>query len=256
MITIITSLRSFENERQRLIQRNALWSWTQLDPRPEIIVFGNDHKGTAEACLEFGLKHISDIPTTPHGTPLANKVFEIASNLAKNELIAWVSSDIIVFQSFLKTVTALQNKGPLIGTLRRYDTNFSYSLENDPEWEKRVLNEKMNFGALGAGDLFVFTRNFLKDMPPFAIGRAVVDTWMLWRGLSQKCCVDLGPSMKIIHQYHDTGNKMEYWNENDLKEFQENRRLWLESEACNFGNRITINFANYVVAKGQLKPYN
>ena len=43
-----------------VIQRNAIESWTRLEPRPEIILFGRD-AGTAELCDELGLRHVPDV---------------------------------------------------------------------------------------------------------------------------------------------------------------------------------------------------
>lgn len=39
-----------------LIQCNAILSWQQLEPRPEIILLGDDD-GTAETAQQFGLGH-------------------------------------------------------------------------------------------------------------------------------------------------------------------------------------------------------
>ena len=52
MLTILSTPKRFSGIFE-VIQTNAITSWTQLDPRPEIILFGRD-EGTAEICAELG----------------------------------------------------------------------------------------------------------------------------------------------------------------------------------------------------------
>ena len=73
MLTIFTVPKPFK-EHIGVIQRNAIYSWTQL-PGCEIILFGDDD-GVAETAEEFGVKHVSDIEKNEHGTPLLDFVFE------------------------------------------------------------------------------------------------------------------------------------------------------------------------------------
>ena len=54
MLTILSTPKAFTG-LFAVIQRNAIESWTKLEPRPEIILFGRD-AGTAEICDELGLR--------------------------------------------------------------------------------------------------------------------------------------------------------------------------------------------------------
>ena len=60
MLTIFAIPKSFEDPHINIIQRNAIQSWLQLQPKCEIILFGND-KGVAETAEEFGVKYIPEI---------------------------------------------------------------------------------------------------------------------------------------------------------------------------------------------------
>ena len=55
MLTFFTTAKAFEGH-SKIIQRNALKSWTLLDPGVEVILFG-DEPGAAEVCAELGLRH-------------------------------------------------------------------------------------------------------------------------------------------------------------------------------------------------------
>ena len=61
MFTILSTPKAFTG-LFAIIQRNALESWTRLEPRPEFFLFGRD-AGTAEVCAEFGLRHVPDVAT-------------------------------------------------------------------------------------------------------------------------------------------------------------------------------------------------
>jgi hypothetical protein len=56
MITLITCPKPFRGH-SKIIQRNAIKSWTLLEPKPEILLMGDD-EGTAEAAAEFGARHV------------------------------------------------------------------------------------------------------------------------------------------------------------------------------------------------------
>jgi hypothetical protein len=56
------------------IQRNAIASWTRLNPRPEIMLFGNED-GAAETARELGLRHFPEVARNEFGTPLLGDLF-------------------------------------------------------------------------------------------------------------------------------------------------------------------------------------
>ena len=58
MVTMFAVPKVFSG-RFNVIQRNAIQSWTKVCDDAEIILLGNE-PGTAEACEEYGLKHLPD----------------------------------------------------------------------------------------------------------------------------------------------------------------------------------------------------
>jgi hypothetical protein len=246
MLTIITSFRSFDHPLFSLIQNNAVYSWLQLDPKPEILVFGDNHPGVAEICGKYGLKHVLDVETTPYGTPLGNSVVEKADELAVGDHIMWVSSDMILFPSIVSTSNFLRKRMPeFMAGLRRTDVNVDFSIVDLEEW-----HSMMPTGTLGhqaAGDVFLYTRGFFVDMPPFAIGRSAMDNWMVHAAIVKDCCVDITGACTVLHQNHDvTPDKMRIWTENEKAEYVENQRLWGESAASKT-HRNFIAESNWVL---------
>ena len=59
MLTLFAIPKAFRGEFNQ-IQRNAITSWTLLEPKPEIILLGDD-EGTAEVAKEFGVRHVSGV---------------------------------------------------------------------------------------------------------------------------------------------------------------------------------------------------
>src|SRR5262245_42390962 len=106
MLTLFASPKPFTDPHIRVIQRNALTSWTLLQPRPEIILFGED-AGTAEICRELGLRHIPQVPCNDFGTPLVNGLFEEAQHRSNHDLLCYANADIILRGDFIRAIERL-----------------------------------------------------------------------------------------------------------------------------------------------------
>ena len=59
MLTIFALPKAFHGHFG-VIERNAITSWTRLQPKPEIILFGDD-EGTANIADKLGLQHVLNI---------------------------------------------------------------------------------------------------------------------------------------------------------------------------------------------------
>ncbi len=57
MLTLYTWPRAFADPHISAIQWNAIQSWLRLDPKPTVVLFG-DEAGVAETCKELGLIHL------------------------------------------------------------------------------------------------------------------------------------------------------------------------------------------------------
>jgi hypothetical protein len=102
VLTIFCLPKAFQG-RNAALQRNALASWVRLDPRPEILVFGND-EGVAEAAAKIGARHVPEVTRNEYGTPLVNSIFEQAQRLAASDLVCYVNADIVLLSDFLPAV--------------------------------------------------------------------------------------------------------------------------------------------------------
>lgn len=224
---MFTTFRSFHEPHFNVIQRNAIGSWLQLNPKPEILVMGND-QGTPEICQEFGLRHVN-VKYSPQGTPMLDDMFHQADTLASHKLLCVIASDIILLPGTLETVTALQRSFPrgFVATLRRRDKDIRELIDfNDPNWVAKA-REGITLGHPGAGDFFLFTKGFYRrGILPFTIGRASSDNWLIHEAVQLGVCCDCTDAMEIIHQKHDYPHVAGgFWGMVAGEEFKENRAM-------------------------------
>lgn len=173
-ITIFASPKPFK-DNIATIQINAIKSWNQLKPKPEIILCGDDF-GTAEIAKELNIRHFPNIKCNQYGTPLLNDIFAKVSATAKNYLLAYVNSDIILTGDFLpaiKQVAAQHSRFLISGRRWNLDINESIDFE-DFKWEEKLSDRLQKNGTcsgVGALDYFVFPKPLFSQLPKFAIGR-------------------------------------------------------------------------------------
>jgi FkbM family methyltransferase len=206
MLTIFSTTRAF-NGLFATIQWNALRSWTLLEPRPEIIIFGDD-PGTKEICADLDLVHVPDVETSELGTPLVSDMFEQAQRLATYDTCCFINSDIMLFPDFLDAVEkARSTNGPFMMVGQRWDLDITRRLEFGAGWQERLQQEARTSGRLRSEiliDYFVFPRGMFGEIPPFAIGRSAYDNWLIWKaGDLGAAVIDATARVTIVHQNHD-----------------------------------------------------
>ncbi|WP_413166728.1 glycosyltransferase family A protein [Capilliphycus salinus ALCB114379] len=190
------------------LQRNAIASWLNLSPQPEIILFGND-EGVREVAQEFGVKHIPNVRCTPQGTPLLNDIFAQVHQIATHPILAYVNADIILLNDFLPTVQQVGSKEPKFLILgRRWNLDINHSINfTTSEVEKQLrdrLQQTAIFGGIGALDYFVFPKPLFSKLPEFAVGRAGWDNWMVGEALKQNYpVINASRVITAVHQNHD-----------------------------------------------------
>ena len=91
------------------IQSNAVKSWTLLDPRPDIILFGDD-KGTAEIAQELGVRHVSEMDRNEHKLPFVHKLFHHAQKISCADLFMYTNADIMFTNELSDAVSMLLEK--------------------------------------------------------------------------------------------------------------------------------------------------
>lgn len=206
-LCIFSAPKPFRDEHIARIQRNAIRSWQAMGSQVEVVLIG-DEEGLPEVAAELGVRHIANVETNSHGTPLVSAIFASARKASAAPLLAYVNADIILFPDFLATAVkvALEHaEFVLLG--QRFDLDFKRTLDLDAGWDVRLRGEVAANGKLhplGGSDYFVFPRNLYAEMPDFAIGRAGWDNWMIYQAITHKWLpVDATPSIEIVHQNHD-----------------------------------------------------
>ena len=164
------------------IQRNAITSWTRLQPRPEIILFGIE-EGAAECAAELGLVHIPEVARNQYGTPLLADIFLNAERRASHDLYAYVNADIILPAEFTVAVEKVQEAFPrFLAVGRRINLEVLELLDFSEGWEESLKERIRSKGWLEnptAIDCFVFPRGTYEQVPPLAIGRVWFDQWCI-----------------------------------------------------------------------------
>tara|TARA_B100001029_G_C15059223_1_gene456941 strand:+ start:128 stop:982 length:855 start_codon:yes stop_codon:yes gene_type:complete len=203
MITFFTIPRPFTNLHQT-IQSNAILSWKKIYPRCEILVF-SDHSTIAEFCKKNKIEFIENFKCNSYGTPLLSDIWSIVKKRSSSDLICYINTDIILFSNFLDRVKSVNfNEFLLAG--RRWDLNITDHIDFNSNWEpqlKKLINEKGVLHAKTGVDYFLFPKNNMPEMPPFAIGRAWWDNWLLTYFLNKKIPLIDGTSITTVHQNHD-----------------------------------------------------
>ncbi len=191
-----------------VIQRNAITSWTQLSPRPEIFLFGEE-EGTAQIAAELGLTHLRDIQRNELGTPLLGNLIKRARDVTDAPLLCYSNSDIILLQGFHDAIRAIAGKFPrFLAVTHRWEIELTEELDfrSDQPWDLQRLPPGFA-GHHTAIDVFAFNRDVYVDVPALAIGRAWFDQWLikdaLLRGMP---VVDMTKVARAIHQRHDYGH--------------------------------------------------
>lgn len=204
LLTIFTIPKGFQGTIG-LQQRNALRSWTRLGSDVEVLVCGND-PGVAEAAAEFGMRYTPEIARNERGTPLVSAAFSVARGQSTAPLLCYVNADIILTSHFLRALKSIGLPRFLMSG-RRWDLDFETKVDFEiPTWEMDLVQLARTRGTLHgpeAMDYFAFPREFLRDMPPFAVGRAMWDNWLVFHARAEGGeVVDATEDAFIIHQNH------------------------------------------------------
>lgn len=206
LITVFSAPKPFTDPRIAVLQRNAITSWTKL-PEVNIVLLG-DEPGLAEAASELGLTHIRQIPRSESGAPLMDAMFRLAREASPSPLYAIVNADIILFDDFVqaaKTASARLEKFVLMG--QRWDLDITELLDFSGDWQTRLRSIVHCQGSLhrpAGSDYFLFPASCYTDLPPFIIGRAGWDNWMIYHARKSGFpAIDATAEVMIVHQNHD-----------------------------------------------------
>jgi hypothetical protein len=252
-LTIFTAPKPFSNPHINIIQRNAIRSWAEMGSQVEVLLVG-DEPGIAEAAADLGARHLPGVATNEQGTPLVSSIFELASQSSDSPLLAYVNADILLLSDFLEV--ALKVKGlakRFLAVGRRWDLDVRHPLDFNSGWENRLKEQVEELGRLhpaSGSDYFLFPHDSFTDIPPFAIGRAGWDNWMIYAARRQHWpVVDATSALMVIHQEHDYGHLPGGQPHYRLPETAVNVRLAGGRRAL-----FSLQDADYQLVSGQLNP--
>jgi hypothetical protein len=207
MLTFFTTAKAFEGH-SAIIQRNALKSWTLLDPEAEVILFGDD-AGASEEARELGLRHEPRVERNEYGTKRLDWLFRRAQAIARHEILCYINCDIVLLPEFVEALREVRDAHPrflMVG--RRWDTDVTEPLAfSEPHWRERLRKLARERGVMQPGhtvDYFVFRRGLYVEMPALVVGRIWWDHWLVWRARQQGAAVvDVTQVAMCIHQNHN-----------------------------------------------------
>jgi hypothetical protein len=177
VLTLFAVPKPFEGA-MGVLQRRSVESWRALGV--QVLLLGD----VAAEARELGVEHTGGLELTAHGTPRLDSAFALADAAARHPLRCFVNSDVVFGPDLLeaaRAVSAQCQRFLLVG-----------QTEED---EKRR-------GA-AAMDWFVFTPGLFGELPPFAIGRACYDNWLVWKARQAAVVIDATHDVHAIHQAHD-----------------------------------------------------
>lgn len=252
-ITLFTAPKPFTNAHIAAIQRNALRSWAHVGPQAEVLVIGEED-GLAEATAEIGVRHLSGVARNAQGTPLVSSIFEMARQASDSALLAYVNADVMLLPEVVEVarqVAGQAEKFLIVG--QRWDLDIRQPWDFSPGWDARLRGEVQARGRLhppAGSDYFIFPRGCFQEMPPFAIGRAGWDNWMIYRARAQGWpVVDATSALMVVHQDHDYSHLPGGQTHYRLPETFENIRLGGGRRAM-----LTLHDADYHLVQGRLQP--
>jgi len=243
MITIYSTFRSFKHKRYREIQVDAINSWLQLDPKPQIIILGDD-EGTKRVCRQRGFLHIPKIKVSKAGTPYVNSMIDTAEAHAENDIMLLLSGDIVIQQDTIDAAKAMsKNLNEFCACARKVHVvkrpNGQFKHEKWATWQ--------------AGDYWMHTKGFYAGMPDFLIGRHLVERWMYRWACNKNGLVDASGVISVYHQNHPRDfkpkNKERAWNREMWEKNYFEVEKW-KDHSCYEKNQlynIGINHANWVL---------
>jgi len=184
------------------IQLTAIDSWRRLDSDVQVVLLGDD-PSVCGAAVEYGVEHVPNIPRAASGTPLVDGAFAAVDAVARFELRCYANADIVFDGSLLaaaQNVARATRRFLLVGQTRDLEPAL---LGPDPEVRRRVALEQGRLRGAAALDWFVFTGGLFDPIPPFHVGRAGYDNWLVWRARQRAVVVDGTHAVLAIHQTHD-----------------------------------------------------
>lgn len=200
-LTLFSIPKQFEGEAATH-QHNALVSWSTLGV--EIALLGNEG-GVAAAAHAFGALHLPDIRRNEWGTPLLDDAFASVDRAFGPGLRCFVNADIVLFPDLVAVAARVSTPALLVGETLELEVDARLDAESIGKLVGRARAVGTARGP-AAIDYFVFPSELFDDIPPFAVGRAGFDNWLIWRARQVARVIDVSACVVAIHQTHEYGH--------------------------------------------------
>jgi len=202
-ITLISVPKPLINPHIRLIQENALASWSRLkDIR---LVVAGDDKEVRTLAKKYGAAMMEKLDVNEEGTPYLNKVIQRAKELMPADVIVYVNADIILMDDFIEAIEAVDKENFLL-VGRRTDLLVKKKVNFDRDELAALRKKAIKKGRLRretAIDYFAFTPGIFGKVPPLLVGRAWFDNCLVHRARKRGAVVDATGVVLAIHQNHE-----------------------------------------------------
>jgi hypothetical protein len=205
VITVFSIPKPFEGQIGT-IQRNAVRSWLALDGA-QVILLG-DEPGIAATASELGVTHLPGLLTSDAGTPRLDDALRRVDEVASFPLRCFVHADIVLLDDFIPAVRRVSEWADeflMVGAT--LDVAVDEPLALDDADVRGVLGRRARVDGLSRGataiDYFAFTAGLFNPVPPFLVGRARFDNWLVWRARQFAVVVDASDAVVAVHQRHD-----------------------------------------------------
>lgn len=228
LITFFSAPKPFTDPHIAMIQRNAIKSWTLL-PDVEVILLGEE-TGLAEAAKELGVRRIPNVARNDSGAPLISSMFQLARENSEGDLLCIINADMILMHDFVEAAKQVEGqRSKFVLLSQRWDYDIASPIDFADGWEiglRESVRKQNQLHRPAGSDFFLFPLSTFHEIPPFTIGRAGWDNWMIYKARKEGWAViDCTPSVMVVHQNHDYSHLPEGKPHYEHPETNENIRL-------------------------------
>jgi len=202
VLTIFSIPKPFAGATGEL-QVAAVASWARLGPDNQIVLVGE----APAAGRNLSFEQVETLQPEGSSAPLLDDAFARVETLARQPLRCFVNADIVLLPDLLPAVEACGTAFPrflLVGQTRDLDPALVRGA--GPEELRGVALERGVLRGPTAIDWFVFPAGLFDPMPPFSVGRAAFDNWMIWKARQVGPVIDATEAVVTVHQAHGYGH--------------------------------------------------
>lgn len=206
LLTLYTWPKPFTEPHIATIQRNAVRSWLQLEPKPRIVVFGNE-PGVKEFCSAFDLRRADGAINVIDGTVRIRDLAAKAEEASDSPFYCFINADIVLTGSIMQALASVSERFPrfLLGA-SPWNVNITEDLTFPPGWEadmERRARAENDLRSRVSSDFFLYPKGYLERAPGVLVGRPYVDNGLMWFTREQgDPLVDGTPGILSVHQNH------------------------------------------------------